>query len=73
MIRIALDDAREILLELVAAVEQGEESEATRGTPAAKFSPASLERLPRRFGGVRGKISMSDDVGALHDGYAEYM
>jgi antitoxin (DNA-binding transcriptional repressor) of toxin-antitoxin stability system len=74
MTQIALDNAREQLPELVAAVEQGVEFVMTLGgKPVAKVSPAPNPRPTRRFGSSRGKIVMSDDFDAPLDEFAEYM
>jgi prevent-host-death family protein len=74
MTQIALNDAKEKLVELVDAVGRGEVVVITRdGKPVAKILPADAQKPKRVFGSAQGMIRMADDFDAPLDDFAEYM
>jgi prevent-host-death family protein len=60
---VTIDTAKTTLAELLARVEAGEEIVLARGkTPIAKLTPYAPPVQPRRFGRLKGKISIGPEV-----------
>ncbi|QIE27377.1 Antitoxin Phd_YefM, type II toxin-antitoxin system (plasmid) [Caballeronia sp. SBC1] len=62
---INIHDAKTHFSRLVDAAANGEEIIiAKAGKPAARLGPIQHERIPRRFGGLKGKVKIADDFDA---------
>ncbi|MDB5836815.1 MAG: antitoxin [Caballeronia sp.] len=62
---INIHDAKTHFSKLVDAAANGEEIIiAKAGKPAARRAPIQHERIPLRFGGLKGKVKIADDFDA---------